>query len=195
MEVASKLFNLNGYLPSQVAVFRVSDSRVDISSTPGLLHRCRRWLESAMRHRKTSWNIMSRSLISEAFPWSLRFGLRVRPHAAIAHSRVHVLVVARVFLAKFSLRGEADETDRILTAFAKHFHTQNPVGSLSADQAYFLAAATVLLNGDLHNPVCVCERGFLTRCFVFVWLVCVVFFTKKKKKKKKNWNLVAKKTH
>jgi hypothetical protein len=59
----------------------------------------------------------------------------------------------RVFLTKFSLHGEADATDRILNAFAKHFHTQNPAGSLTADQAYFLAAATVLLNGDLHNPV------------------------------------------
>ena len=63
----------------------------------------------------------------------------------------------RLFLSPFRLPGEAQKIDRIMSAFAKTYVTQNPPGSLpcgdfgSEDAAYVLAFSVVMLNTDAHS--------------------------------------------
>ncbi|KAH0787852.1 Sec7 domain containing protein [Histomonas meleagridis] len=50
------------------------------------------------------------------------------------------------------LPGEAEQIDRIIMSFSEVYMEQNPDSFPSADAAYILAFAIVMLNSDLHNP-------------------------------------------
>jgi Sec7 domain len=51
------------------------------------------------------------------------------------------------------LPGEAQKIDRIVEAFAARFCECNPEAYASADGAYLLAFAIIMLNTDAHNPM------------------------------------------
>jgi hypothetical protein len=59
----------------------------------------------------------------------------------------------RLFLGGFKLPGEAQKIDRLVEAFAARFCACNPGAYPSADAAYILAFAIVMLNTDAHNPL------------------------------------------
>ena len=59
----------------------------------------------------------------------------------------------RVYLDTFRLPGEAQQIDRIMEKFADRYCTCNQTTFQSADQAYTLAYATIMLNTDMHNPL------------------------------------------
>ena len=48
--------------------------------------------------------------------------------------------------------GEAQKIDRIMEKFAERFCRDNPGAFASADAAYILAFALIMLNTDAHNP-------------------------------------------
>ncbi|CAA2991499.1 brefeldin A-inhibited guanine nucleotide-exchange 2 [Olea europaea subsp. europaea] len=59
----------------------------------------------------------------------------------------------RVFLQGFRLPGEAQKIDRIMEKFAERYCKCNPKVFASANTAYVLAFAVILLNTDAHNPM------------------------------------------
>ncbi|GFR41199.1 hypothetical protein Agub_g1869, partial [Astrephomene gubernaculifera] len=58
----------------------------------------------------------------------------------------------RSFLSPFRLPGEAQKIDRLMEAFAERFVADNPGVFRTADAAYVLAFAIIMLNTDAHNP-------------------------------------------
>jgi hypothetical protein len=50
------------------------------------------------------------------------------------------------------LPGEAEQIDRVVQSWASCWVAANPECTLTADTAYILAFAAVMLNSDLHNP-------------------------------------------
>lgn len=58
----------------------------------------------------------------------------------------------RRVLMRFKLPGEAQKIDRLLDAFAQHYHQCNPTAFLCKDLVYIVSFSMVLLNTDLHNP-------------------------------------------
>lgn len=59
----------------------------------------------------------------------------------------------RRFLQGFRLPGEAQKIDRLMERFAERFCSQNSEDFASADTAYVLAYAIIMLNTDAHNPM------------------------------------------
>ncbi|PWA58406.1 sec7 domain-containing protein [Artemisia annua] len=59
----------------------------------------------------------------------------------------------REFLKGFRLPGEAQKIDRIMEKFAERYCSENPGLFQSADTAYVLAYAVIMLNTDAHNPM------------------------------------------
>ncbi|KAL0926627.1 hypothetical protein M5K25_002866 [Dendrobium thyrsiflorum] len=59
----------------------------------------------------------------------------------------------REFLKGFRLPGEAQKIDRIMEKFAERYCFNNPGLFKSADTAYVLAYAVIMLNTDAHNPM------------------------------------------
>ncbi|EFJ20775.1 hypothetical protein SELMODRAFT_108099 [Selaginella moellendorffii] len=59
----------------------------------------------------------------------------------------------REFLRSFRLPGEAQKIDRIMEKFAERYCRCNPGLFKSADTAYVLAYAVIMLNTDAHNPM------------------------------------------
>ncbi|CAI5950680.1 unnamed protein product [Closterium sp. NIES-64] len=59
----------------------------------------------------------------------------------------------RLFLKGFRLPGEAQKIDRIMEKFAEKYCKDNPGVFKTADSAYVLAYAVIMLNTDAHNPV------------------------------------------
>ncbi|KAJ9558540.1 hypothetical protein OSB04_013154 [Centaurea solstitialis] len=59
----------------------------------------------------------------------------------------------REFLKGFRLPGEAQKIDRIMEKFAERYCADNPDLFKSADTAYVLAYAVIMLNTDAHNPM------------------------------------------
>ncbi|KAK3259427.1 hypothetical protein CYMTET_31576, partial [Cymbomonas tetramitiformis] len=57
----------------------------------------------------------------------------------------------RIFLAGFRLPGEAQKIDRLMEKFAERYCKDNPRAFKSADTAYILAYAVIMLNTDAHN--------------------------------------------
>ena len=57
----------------------------------------------------------------------------------------------RVLLYYFSLPGEAQQIDRILTAFSAEYCKQNP-RTLCDNSVYLLAYGLMMLQTDAHNP-------------------------------------------
>eukprot|EP00271_Cylindrocystis_brebissonii_P020908 TRINITY_DN720_c0_g1_i1.p1 TRINITY_DN720_c0_g1~~TRINITY_DN720_c0_g1_i1.p1 ORF type:complete len:1456 (+),score=376.66 TRINITY_DN720_c0_g1_i1:496-4368(+) len=82
-------------------------------------------------------------------------------HLAVMHAYVDSMNFAglkfdqaiREFLKGFRLPGEAQKIDRIMEKFAARFCGDNPGLFKSADTAYVLAYALIMLNTDAHNPV------------------------------------------
>ncbi|BDA49435.1 probable Brefeldin A-inhibited guanine nucleotide-exchange protein [Coccomyxa sp. Obi] len=58
----------------------------------------------------------------------------------------------RLLLGNFRLPGEAQKIDRIMEKFAERYCRDNPGAFRSADGAYLLAFALIMLNTDAHNP-------------------------------------------
>ncbi|CAD7699204.1 unnamed protein product [Ostreobium quekettii] len=59
----------------------------------------------------------------------------------------------RKLLAGFRLPGEAQKIDRIMEKFAARYVQENPNKFETADDAYMLAFATIMLTTDAHNPM------------------------------------------
>eukprot|EP00850_Spirogloea_muscicola_P004831 SM000021S06464 [mRNA] locus=s21:481229:489789:+ [translate_table: standard] len=59
----------------------------------------------------------------------------------------------RTFLRGFRLPGEAQKIDRIMEKFAERYCLDNPGLFKTADTAYILAYAIIMLNTDAHNPM------------------------------------------
>lgn len=59
----------------------------------------------------------------------------------------------REFLRGFRLPGEAQKIDRMMEKFAERYCADNPGLFKSADTAYVLAYAVIMLNTDAHNPM------------------------------------------
>jgi len=58
----------------------------------------------------------------------------------------------RLFLSGFRLPGESQKVDRVMEKFAERFTLQNETVFPSADTAFILAFAVIMLQTDLHNP-------------------------------------------
>ncbi|KAK9904753.1 hypothetical protein WJX75_001787 [Coccomyxa subellipsoidea] len=58
----------------------------------------------------------------------------------------------RLLLGSFRLPGEAQKIDRIMEKFAERYCRDNPGAFRTADGAYLLAFALIMLNTDAHNP-------------------------------------------
>ncbi len=72
----------------------------------------------------------------------------------------------RAFLSGFRLPGEAQKIDRILEKFASRYCEQNPTTFESADTAFILSFAIIMLNTDLHNPGIKPERKMTLESFL-----------------------------
>ena len=57
----------------------------------------------------------------------------------------------RQFLWSFRLPGEAQQIDRIMSAFAQHYTDDNPGTFATSDTVYILSFAIIMLNTALHN--------------------------------------------
>ena len=64
----------------------------------------------------------------------------------------HIVQALRLYLSTFQLPGEGQKIDRILENFAAKYHNDNPDLYATADTAYYLAFAIILLQTELHNP-------------------------------------------
>ena len=76
-------------------------------------------------------------------------------------------VALRQLLSGFRLPGEAQKIDRIVEKFAQRYCQDNPDVFPSADAAYLLAFAIIMLNTDAHNPMADARIGgddFVTMC-------------------------------
>ena len=58
----------------------------------------------------------------------------------------------RLFLSGFRLPGEAQKIDRMMEKFAERYYLANKSVFASADMAFILAFATIMLQTNLHNP-------------------------------------------
>jgi len=69
------------------------------------------------------------------------------------HQFTNLLLVQglRQFLWSFRLPGEAQQIDRVMSAFADHYWNQNKGIFSSSDTVYILSFAIIMLNTALHN--------------------------------------------
>lgn len=58
----------------------------------------------------------------------------------------------RILLKQFRLPKEAQQIDRILDKFARHYYSGNSGMFNSSDAVYILSFSLIMLNTDLHNP-------------------------------------------
>ena len=65
---------------------------------------------------------------------------------------LHIVQALRKYLSTFQLPGEGQKIDRIVENFASKYHNDNPDLYATADTAYYLAFAIIILQTDLHNP-------------------------------------------
>ena len=71
--------------------------------------------------------------------------------SGFSFTRQPIIASLRSFLAEFRLPGEAQMIDRIMCAFSETYVRDNPGTFFSADPAYVLAYAAIMLNTDLHK--------------------------------------------
>src|SRR3990167_3605068 len=57
----------------------------------------------------------------------------------------------RVYLSYFSMPGEAQQLERVVTVFTEEYCSQNPT-RLCPDSSYLLCYSLMMLQTDLHNP-------------------------------------------
>jgi brefeldin A-inhibited guanine nucleotide-exchange protein len=72
----------------------------------------------------------------------------------------------RLFLSGFRLPGESQKVDRIMEKFAERYTLQNDDIFPSADTAFILAFAVIMLQTDLHNPNIKPEKKLTQEGFV-----------------------------
>ncbi|KAK9788000.1 hypothetical protein WJX73_004027 [Symbiochloris irregularis] len=73
----------------------------------------------------------------------------------------------RMLLKGFRLPGEAQKIDRIMEKFAERYCRDNPDAFATADAAYLLAFALIMLNTDAHNPMAekkLSKEDFVNMC-------------------------------
>ncbi len=58
----------------------------------------------------------------------------------------------RILLSGFRLPGEGQKVDRVMEKFGEKYVRDNPSSFSSAEPAYILAYATIMLQTSLHNP-------------------------------------------
>lgn len=71
--------------------------------------------------------------------------------------------------------GEAQKIDRIMEKFAERYCRDNPHTFASADGAYLLAFALIMLNTDVHNPMAdaqLAKPDFVGMCQTQVQVRC-----------------------
>jgi len=72
----------------------------------------------------------------------------------------------RMFLARFTIPGEAQKIDRIMEKFAARFCSCNTTAFASPDVGYILAFSLIMLNTDAHNPSIKVENKMTKQQFV-----------------------------
>lgn len=65
---------------------------------------------------------------------------------------LHIIDSIRTFLSGFQLPGEGQKIDRIMQKMAEKYYRDNPQEYETADCAYYLAFAIIMLQTDTHNP-------------------------------------------
>ncbi|KAI5080659.1 hypothetical protein GOP47_0003842 [Adiantum capillus-veneris] len=98
---------------------------------------------------------LNKSMIGEYLGQHEEFPLAVM-HAyvdAMSFKAMKFDLAIREFLKGFRLPGEAQKIDRIMEKFAERYCCDNPSLFESADAAYVLAYAVIMLNTDAHNPM------------------------------------------
>lgn len=73
------------------------------------------------------------------------------------------------------ITGEAQKIDRIMEKFAERYCRDNPGAFPTADGAYLLAFAIIMLNTDAHNPQAdkkLAPEDFISMCQVQVCICC-----------------------
>ncbi|MCO5611871.1 hypothetical protein L7F22_066130 [Adiantum nelumboides] len=98
---------------------------------------------------------LNKSIVGEYLGQHEEFPLAVM-HAyvdAMSFQGMKFDLAIREFLKGFRLPGEAQKIDRIMEKFAERYCCDNPSLFESADAAYVLAYAVIMLNTDAHNPM------------------------------------------
>eukprot|EP00551_Chaetoceros_affinis_P004309 CAMPEP_0203668256 /NCGR_PEP_ID=MMETSP0090-20130426/4937_1 /ASSEMBLY_ACC=CAM_ASM_001088 /TAXON_ID=426623 /ORGANISM="Chaetoceros affinis, Strain CCMP159" /LENGTH=2105 /DNA_ID=CAMNT_0050532651 /DNA_START=189 /DNA_END=6503 /DNA_ORIENTATION=+ len=72
----------------------------------------------------------------------------------------------RLFLSGFRLPGESQKVDRIMEKFAERYTLQNEDIFPSADTAFILSFAVIMLQTDLHNPNIKPEKKMTAESFI-----------------------------
>ena len=72
----------------------------------------------------------------------------------------------RLFLSGFRLPGESQKVDRVMEKFAERYTLQNEDVFPSADTAFILSFAVIMLQTDLHNPNIKPEKKMTAHSFV-----------------------------
>jgi len=72
----------------------------------------------------------------------------------------------RLFLSGFRLPGESQKVDRIMEKFAERYTLQNEDIFPSADTAFILSFAVIMLQTDLHNPNIKPEKKLTAETFI-----------------------------
>ena len=92
-------------------------------------------------------------IIGEIFGQEEEFFLKVLECFlnSINYAGMDILSALKHFLSLFELPGEGQKVERILEAFSKKFHEDNP-DVISADGAYLLSFLLMMLHTNIHNP-------------------------------------------
>lgn len=85
----------------------------------------------------------------------------------------HIDTALRKFLQGFRLPGESQIIDRMMEKFAERYCACNPGAFSTADCAYVLAYAIIMLNTDAHNPMLKDKSVVLRFCLAFPDRACV----------------------
>ncbi len=72
----------------------------------------------------------------------------------------------RLFLSGFRLPGESQKVDRVMEKFAERYTIQNEDVFPSADTAFILSFAVIMLQTDLHNPNIKPEKKMTAESFI-----------------------------
>ncbi len=65
---------------------------------------------------------------------------------------MHIVEAIRLFLSYYQIPGEGQKIDRIMQKFAEKYYKDNSNSFFTADCAYYLSFATIMLQTDTHNP-------------------------------------------
>ena len=102
---------------------------------------------------KTSFGL-NKEKIGEYLGENLEIPLKVLDCYANTYNfkNLHIIDSIRLFLSGFQLPGEGQKIDRIMQKMAEKYYKDNPQMYETADCAYYLAFAIIMLQTDTHNP-------------------------------------------